>query len=491
MKLLQILALTSLNLLVAATAWAQLPETCPNLEGWKPPQARLQRILSDHERWTKTWIAEADQGPSPELPPSALRNPIGRANLCNANLEKAKLSKSNLAGANLNNANLVVAELNNADLRWAELNNALLIGAKLNDAKLIGAKLNKANLDAAELNNADLHFAELNGASLREPEHVRPVAHDVIEIGRGAQLENANLSFAKLNNARLDSAVLAGAKLFRAELKGANLSYAILNNADLSEARLQRANLREATVAGAHLAKADLTRAWYAPVSQKCDSFVGGIKGLATVRFDRGMETGLVQLRELLQQAGLRDLERQATYAIESGKTAHAFFDGEGYGDSVEAIFRFLAFDLTTGYGLYPGFALKLIVFAWLLMTGVYFLAIRFPAKGSSAGIYQVWPSDRIETNGANASLSQSSNVTRLQPKPLAALRYAAYFSLLSAFHIGWRDLNVGTWITRIQPREYVLRATGWVRAVSGVQSLLSVYLLAMWALTYFGRPFQ
>ena len=30
-----------------------------------------------------------------------------------------------------------------------------------------------------------------------------------------------------------------------------------------------------------------------------------------------------------------------------------------------------------------------------------------------------------------------------------------------------------------------------WVRVVSGVQSLLSVYLLALWVLTYFGRPFD
>ena len=78
-----------------------------------------------------------------------------------------------------------------------------------------------------------------------------------------------------------------------------------------------------------------------------------------------------------------------------------------------------------------------------------------------------------------------------LQSSTLAALGRAAYFSLLSAFHIGWHDLNVGTWIARIQPQEYTLRATGWVRVVSGIQSLLSVYLLAMWALTYFGRPFQ
>ena len=42
-----------------------------------------------------------------------------------------------------------------------------------------------------------------------------------------------------------------------------------------------------------------------------------------------------------------------------------------------------------------------------------------------------------------------------------------------------------------MQSREYTLRATGWVRTVSGIQSLLSVYLLALGALTYFGRPFE
>ena len=65
------------------------------------------------------------------------------------------------------------------------------------------------------------------------------------------------------------------------------------------------------------------------------------------------------------------------------------------------------------------------------------------------------------------------------------------YFSLLSAFHIGWRELSLGTWLSRVQPREYQLVATGWVRTVSGLQSIISVYLLALWILTYFGRPFE
>jgi hypothetical protein len=56
---------------------------------------------------------------------------------------------------------------------------------------------------------------------------------------------------------------------------------------------------------------------------------------------------------------------------------------------------------------------------------------------------------------------------------------------------MGWKELNVGTWMTRLQPREYTIRPTGWVRTVSGIQSLISVYLLALWVLTYFGRPFE
>jgi hypothetical protein len=56
---------------------------------------------------------------------------------------------------------------------------------------------------------------------------------------------------------------------------------------------------------------------------------------------------------------------------------------------------------------------------------------------------------------------------------------------VLSAFHLGFRELNVGSWIARVQTQEYTLRA------VAGLQSLLIIYLIALWALTYFGRPFQ
>lgn len=58
------------------------------------------------------------------------------------------------------------------------------------------------------------------------------------------------------------------------------------------------------------------------------------------------------------------------------------------------------------------------------------------------------------------------------------------------AFNIGFRDINFGRWLRLLTKRGYDLKAVGWARTVSGFQSLLSVYLIALWVLSYFGRPF-
>ena len=101
----------------------------------------------------------------------------------------------------------------------------------------------------------------------------------------------------------------------------------------------------------------------------------------------------------------------------------------------------------------------------------------------------QSWPlsplAERVDRN--EAERAEVADAVKLEPLPRDwrhVLGYAVYFSVLSAFHIGWRELNVGNWISRLQFRTYTLQATGWGRTVSGLQSLISVYLLALWALT-------
>jgi hypothetical protein len=139
-----------------------------------------------------------------------------------------------------------------------------------------------------------------------------------------------------------------------------------------------------------------------------------------------------------------------------------------------------------------------------ILVFSLAYMGALLTARGR-AGIWVTWPTDRVyQEEGGKEATRVTYTFFFPQWQARAADRWwgvvlrgvsvpliGLYFSLLSAFSLGWRELNVGTWIARVQPREYVLRATGWVRTVSGIQSLLSVYLLALWVLTYFGRPFE
>ena len=65
------------------------------------------------------------------------------------------------------------------------------------------------------------------------------------------------------------------------------------------------------------------------------------------------------------------------------------------------------------------------------------------------------------------------------------------FFSLISAFNIGFRDINFGRWLRLLTRKEYDLKAVGSARVVFGCQSLISVVLIALFILSYFGRPFE
>ena len=117
------------------------------------------------------------------------------------------------------------------------------------------------------------------------------------------------------------------------------------------------------------------------------------------------------------------------------------------------------------------------------LFTIPYAISIRTSKKKN--GIWKTWISGRMRKDLG------TDKPELLRQKGRQAWLNGFYFSVLSAFNIGWRELNVGNWIARIQPNEYKLQASGWTRALSGVQSIISVYLLALSVLAYFGRPFE
>ena len=261
------------------------------------------------------------------------------------------------------------------------------------------ANLCNADLTGVDLSKDDLTFAYLQGAWLL-----------------GAKLNGTILQNAHLNKADLRLAKLNRANLVNTELNGANLLVAELAGADLSHTQL----------AGAQLAFTNLTDAIYAPASAPPDSYVGGIRGLSTVTFPGDDVTGLVQLRDLLQKAGLRDLESEVTFAIESGKTKY-LLNGKNPVGAAGGIFRYVAFDLTTAYGLKPRRALQLIAALWALLIPIYAWPIwRSKRPPGASSIYRIWPKERVEVRENQPTFENPARIERLHGRGLVAVTWSA-----------------------------------------------------------------
>jgi hypothetical protein len=353
-------------------------------------------------------------------------------------------------------------------------------------ADLAGAILSGADLRGADLSGADLAYASLDGAFLA----------------------NSNLSRSNPWHASLKGADLSGANLSRANLNFADLSGVYLNETDLSRAYLISANLSGAilwftNLNEALMDEAVLNGAFFDPKQGSLKEITGmaTLRGLSLLEY-RVSPRGLVELREILKKAGMRDQERQVTYALNHTLRKELWKKG-GFLNRLESLFQRVCFEWTCQYGMNPGRPLEILGLGLFLFTLPYLLALR--SRNRETGIWLVLPPDRIIGGDSKVRPFKLTRCTPFRPFPpgrwprikatlrrsLRRLRLAFYFSLLSAFNLGWRELNVGNWISRLQKREYTLRATGWPRTVAGLQSLLSVYLLALWVLTYFGRPFD
>jgi uncharacterized protein YjbI with pentapeptide repeats len=335
------------------------------------------------------------------------------------------------------------AELLTANLAGAQLDRADLTGAKPIGANLIEANLNWANLSRADLTGADLTGADLIEANLS-----------------AANLIEANLSKAQLPRANLSGADLNLAKLIEARPVRANLTGANLNWADLSRADLSGANLSGAT---------------FEPYVLPPTGAFLGVTGLDTLQWKNSPQA-LVLLRNGFKDAGRREQERQTTYSLMKWTRINT--------GGIEGALQYGFFELTTDWGMTPARPLWILLALVPGLALLYMIPVLRPSPGGAA-LWRVWDKDRARKDQGQ------DDPERLLARSYRAPLYGLFFSVLSAFQIGWKELSIGSWIARLNPYEYTLKATGWVRTVSGVQSLISVYLLALAVLTYFGRPFE
>jgi uncharacterized protein YjbI with pentapeptide repeats len=363
------------------------------------------------------------------------------------------LTHADLSDANLTKVKLAGQDLTCTNLGKSNLSNALMFGSNLTNAKLTGANLTNANMWASNLTNADLSDADLTGADLSD-----------------ANLSNANLTKANLTNA--------------------NLGLSNLTDAQMIETNLSGTVLKSATINGVI----------FEPASIPTNAFgFSGTTGLSKLKY-KNSRHGLVALRELFQKSGMREQEREVTYAVKRGDRLW-FWEQDNIGYKIDSIFNLILFELPSAYGMYPGRPLRILGVSIALFSVPYMFALSF-----GRGLNLVWPKELARDDDPHAQAGTSlparpqvffPHLGRRHPHlrdvidKLAIIVVGFYFSVISTFHIGWREYSLGPWLARIQPREYTIVPVGWVRTVAGIQSIMSVYLIALWALTYFGRPFE
>jgi uncharacterized protein YjbI with pentapeptide repeats len=436
----------------------------------------LAAVLRDHGAWLKSY-------PDDKNSQEAQTDPR-KANLCGARLPKVRLPFANLVGADLSGANL----LTYADLSGADLTDVNLSGSQMYHANLSGAQLNMADLSGARLRESDLSEAELSEANLSRSQlfKTKLIKSVLTEANlSGTLLAEADLSDAFLIGANLSGADLSNANLSRANAYKANLNGAAMNKANMKSTLLAEADLSDAILTGANLSGASLVGANLKGVRFEPGE-LPGVDGIAyaenlSLMGFKNSPQALVKLRKEFKESGYQHQERAATYAIKHAETL-ALLEQDSAESFVEGVFNYVFFDLTTRWGMVPGRSLLIALILILVFAIPYVISLQRPGED---GIWRVPSDDSVRSDLG------TQGPERLHIRWPESLGIGLYFSLLSAFNIGWHELNVGNWIQRLQADEYALRATGWVRTVSGVQSLINIYLVAIWGLTYFGRPFD
>jgi pentapeptide repeat protein len=296
---------------------------------------------------------------------------------------------------NCEKCDLSKADFGRTNLTKAGLGRNILTVEDLNEADFGGVVLTEANLTGANLTRAFLTKANLTGANLT-----------------GANLTGANLNLANLTEA---------------DLFGANLNNAVLGRANLTKAILSRANLNNT-----YLYYTKMVGTVYEPINVPLVSTMSLVEGLTSLSWtESGSPTSLNLLREAFKKAGMRDQERQVTYAIKHGERLNKGI--------IERTFQLILFELTCDYGMSPGRPLTILLVLILVFSIGYFFALSLGLP--RAGIWRVWPEDRILKD---RTLFNPDLPDQVKPKVFGAILWALYFSILSAFHFGWRDLNIG-----------------------------------------------
>jgi uncharacterized protein YjbI with pentapeptide repeats len=517
-------------------------------------RADLDAILREHKLWAESnfRLGKRAELSGASLRGAALKGlDLTKADLAGADMEGADADNTDFTAANLTGSNLRGANLENTYLGGGTdtAAGAVLRGADLSGANLEGATLNRADLTAAiligaDLNGVDFSNAILNDADLASAVKARGAAVTGAASGQMSLrcLHRGGMSLAIIDNDTLlgegkgqtqatgavfNNTQLADACLDGVSLSGSNFTGASLTGADLSNADLSGVASAAGDPGGADFSFADLNGAIYQPHEPSDLLLMSKAVNLAGLEYKDDSQP-IISLRNGFRDGGFLQQERDVTEAYCNHVPDFAAnLPAAGHRSLVQELKYWAGiaqywtseamFDWTCGWGAKPGKPLWIIAVIALLCVPAYWIGMHF--KLGRGGIYLVATSTPVAVDGA------SQRAVRIEVHPdrdaqaegesrpkrwtrgwwaamgraiwnqsgqeTGALKTALLFSMMSVFSIGFDGFDAGEWIRALMGREFDLKARGWMRTLSGLQSLLGVGLLALSILSYFGHPFE
>ncbi len=380
-----------------------------------------------------------------------------------------------LSGIRIANANLTSGLVERVRFRGASLTNVDFSAAGLTDVDFYSAGLTNVDFTEAGLTDVDFYSAGLTNVYF-------------IEAG----LADVNFRATGLTHVDFYAARLTGVYMqpdWAEDVRFTSVKFelAVVRLSEMSLGSFSGASIGEKVVFETFITRKPLLASF------------ATAGNLADLTFESS-EAGLITLRAGFDELGMQQQKREINFAINRERNRRHWQDGQ-YGDWL----LYWVVEFFTGYGLYSGRPATLMGLMTLLGTLVYARVIfRQSAGGLSLdepGIWLVKAEDSIRENElfqkdkpvAVCELFDRTVGTRKSKirRGLIGWGHALYYSAMVTFRIGWKDLSIGNWITRVDPRGVTLRSTGWVRAFSGVQSLVGVFLFAMWVWAYFSLPLE
>jgi uncharacterized protein YjbI with pentapeptide repeats len=428
------------------------------------------------------------------------------------NVFASKYSNSQVFPCEYKDYEQLKQEANNTDLfielaEWSKklchfsLQGKVLVRFPLRDLNLHAANLRSTNFSGSDAENVKLLWTLLEKSSFDE-----------------SNLKNANFNGAKLNNASLKGANLVGANLYQTELDGANLSNAVFGCLDNDPTKCT--DITGASFHGPSCIYNHDEKDIDCDVKNLVYTNLKGAKNIKSLVYDYSSHlnfpTSLIPLRKHLRDSGFEKEAREITYIIQNGLDQEVLVDShnKNISELIETYFRKLAFSYTVEYGVSPGNALIILLYILFCFSVIYMLLLLLQVRYNFSFVGQILlfsPKEvipgRVGRHDYEDGMFRSENLLRVVNIQIDSLppygpdstlpakyyiyicKHAFWFSLLSSFHFGWRDLNVGSWLARLQSKNFTYRPTDLFRILSGVQSLICIYLVAIFVLSYFGLP--